>query len=554
MRRLSLHVAVACVMAMFGTTWAEDEQSLVLWNRLGSESDVLNSAVGPGGKLNGGRFVEGRFGKGIELNMQEQFGVTFPPEIVPGPDGCIEFWAKLVDFPSELHWGDRPGLIAATDEGGSRHFMLHFNGNDGRANGGLCARVAGLGNAGTGLFGNWTYARALGTDAVSDWHHYALVWATGGIPGVADDSRKAAVFVDGQLNSHRWGGTGEKLDVPTDGSFGLLCHQGMTSGRVIFDNLKIWNYAKTDFSDRNIEGIMSYPDLVPQNLSATPPQVQHGDMFFVQWIVKNSSLVRVDDHWKDAVYLSQDEFLDENDERIAEWDAIDTVPLAGRGLYGGFAVLTVTCTRPGSYYIIVNLDDEEDVIEEDEDNNTISCQIEILPVPALELVIDGYSLIERRSLGEGIYDYELVLRVRNDGTEDAHNASASLIAWHTANISVPDADVTFGVIAVGETITGADTFVIRIDRYVFVDEIETEWQINCDEKQSSQALTIMLTPADVSGDDCVDVRDLLFIRANLGLAGSGIVTPEADINADGVCNVLDLLFVRSNLGRGGGCP
>ncbi len=156
MRRLSLHVAVACVMAMFGTTWAEDEQSLVLWNRLGSESDVRNSAVGPDGKLNAGRFVEGRFGTGIELNMQEQFGVTFPPEIVPGPDGCIEFWAKLVDFPSELHWGDRPGLIAATDEEGSHHFMLHFNGNDGRGNGGLCARVAGLGNAGTGQYGNWT--------------------------------------------------------------------------------------------------------------------------------------------------------------------------------------------------------------------------------------------------------------------------------------------------------------------------------------------------------------------------------------------------------------
>ena len=229
-------------------------KGLVLWNRLASESDVRNSRVGPGGTLNAGRFVEGRFGKGIELNMQEQFGVTFPPAIVPGPDGCIEFWAKLVDFPASLPWGDRPGLIAACDKDGSAGFMLHFNGNDGATNGGLCARVAGLGCAGTAQYGDWTYARALGSDAVGDWHHYALTWATDGIPGVADGTRKAAVFVDGRLNSGYWGGgTGKTLTVPTKGRFGLLCHQGVTSGRIVYDNLKIWKFAKTDFSDRNDE-------------------------------------------------------------------------------------------------------------------------------------------------------------------------------------------------------------------------------------------------------------------------------------------------------------
>jgi hypothetical protein len=231
-----------------------NQKGLVLWNRLGSESDVKNSRVGPGGKLNAGRFVQGRFGLGIELNMQEQFGVTFPPEIVPGPDGCIEFWAKLVDFPADLPWGDRPGLIAACDDNGSAHFMLHFNGNDGASNGGLCARVAGLGCAGTGQYGSWTYARALGMDAAGDWHHYALVWATDGITGVAGGTRKAAVFVDGRLNSDFWGGgTGNKLAVPTTGRFGFLCHQVLPSGSIVFDNLKIWNYAKTNFNDRDNE-------------------------------------------------------------------------------------------------------------------------------------------------------------------------------------------------------------------------------------------------------------------------------------------------------------
>ena len=43
------------------------------------------------------------------------------------------------------------------------------------------------------------------------------------------------------------------MPLPEAGRFGLLCHQNMTTGRVVFDNLKIWDYAKTDFSNLNEE-------------------------------------------------------------------------------------------------------------------------------------------------------------------------------------------------------------------------------------------------------------------------------------------------------------
>jgi hypothetical protein len=232
-------------------------EGLVLWNRLDSDNDVTRSAVGPEGKFNAGRFVEGRFGKGLELNMQEQFGVTFPLDIVPTSAGCIEFWARLSDFPENLPWGQKPGLIGTNDKDeGNRGSILHFNGNDGASNGGLCVGLGGIGAAGTAQYGNWTYARALGTDAVSDWHHYALVWNTAGIPGVAEGTRCIAVFVDGRLNTGLWNGAAAPtgpLALPKDGRLGLLCHQGLPSGRVVFDNLKIWNYAKTDFGDRTEE-------------------------------------------------------------------------------------------------------------------------------------------------------------------------------------------------------------------------------------------------------------------------------------------------------------
>jgi hypothetical protein len=56
--------------------------------------------------------------------------------------------------------------------------------------------------------------------------------------------------------------------------------------------------------------------------------------------------------------------------------------------------------------------------------------------------------------------------------------------------------------------------------------------------------------ADVSGDDCVNVIDLLTVRNNLGKAGSLIFPPAADVDGDGICNVADLLIVRNRLGNG----
>lgn len=229
------------------------QKGLVLWNRLGSESEVKNSRVGKGGTLTAGRFVEGRFGKGIELNMQEQFGVTFPAEIVSGPDGCIEFWARLVNFPGDIRQpgGVWPSLIATRDDKGSVSSLMHFCANDGAYAGGLCFQVAG--NGGTGGYGYWPYAKALGAGTAEGWHHYALVWAGDGVPGVDNGKRRTAIFVDGKLNTGFWNGAGGSLTIPKTARFGFLSHQGTEGGSVVFDNLKIWSYARTDFNDRDRE-------------------------------------------------------------------------------------------------------------------------------------------------------------------------------------------------------------------------------------------------------------------------------------------------------------
>ena len=230
-------------------------EGLLLWNRLDSADSVQNSVVGPAGTYNAGRFVDGRFGKAIELNMRESFGVTFPPEIVPGPAGCIELWAKLSDFPHELPWGSSPALVTVRGAGEERCLAFHFNANDGGGNGGLCVRVDGVGAAGTGSAGSWNYAQALKTETSQGWHHYAIVWSGKGIPSVQDGTSRVAVYVDGKLTSQSWcRKMGSTYSIPPNGRFGLLFHHNEAApGTVTFDNIKIWNYAKTDFSDRNKE-------------------------------------------------------------------------------------------------------------------------------------------------------------------------------------------------------------------------------------------------------------------------------------------------------------
>ena len=56
-------------------------------------------------------------------------------------------------------------------------------------------------------------------------------------------------------------------------------------------------------------------------------------------------------------------------------------------------------------------------------------------------------------------------------------------------------------------------------------------------------------PADVNGDDVVNIFDLIIVAQGLGTG-----KPEADVNGDGVVNVFDLVFVAGAIGGGGAAP
>lgn len=249
-------------------------RGLVLWNKLGAQAEIENSEVGLDGTFLGGSFVEGMFGNAFSVTgyvHHDNTLVRFPKEVIPTDAGAIEVWAKLAGFPSSVGYGHHPGFFRITD--GYSTFQMIFDSNNGAGHGGLCGTVGHGFHCGTGGYGGgWTYEGVLGPGQAEEWHHYALVWDKNGIPRVADGTKKVAVFLDGQLNCTRWNdywGSGSELVPLTGGELGLV-YNWASYGTVAVDNIRIWDFAKTDFSDRFSEAPDSDGDGVPDDLDAFP--------------------------------------------------------------------------------------------------------------------------------------------------------------------------------------------------------------------------------------------------------------------------------------------
>jgi len=231
---------------------------LVMWNKLGSEQEVQNSAFGPDLEFyegSSGNDVEaersypaGRFGEGISIdgsyaNLDYVHNLVLnSTEGVLDPDqGCAECWVYMEALPV-----------------GFSHGMYRFFGGDSGLDEivGLCA-----GNNGTTephLFAfaafNGTrqsaYAPMTGIVATEEWIHVAGVWNRTGIDGSADTVR---LYLNGQViaatNASDWG-------TSPDGQIDICGgNDANIAGKFKMDNLKVWSYAKTDFGDRFHEGL-----------------------------------------------------------------------------------------------------------------------------------------------------------------------------------------------------------------------------------------------------------------------------------------------------------
>ncbi len=263
---MSLRVTtVLCAAIVSAPIALANPDSLVLWNKLGSVPEIETSEVGLNGMITGGGFGPGMFGGAYRADFTQDLEASFPKEVIPIDAGAIEFWGRIEGFTTNVYWGPNPHFFQFVDPGrGGWHIGL--NGNNGGGLGGITASAGQFGAATGGFFfpNQVPYEQFLGVGQAEDFHHYALVWDKNGIPGVDNGTRKVVVFLDGQLDSMGFVGGPDILPI-IGGQLDLILigdGQAPTLGTevVLIDNLKIYDFAKTDFSDRFEEGCVVCPD------------------------------------------------------------------------------------------------------------------------------------------------------------------------------------------------------------------------------------------------------------------------------------------------------
>lgn len=247
-------------------------EGLVLWNTLGTDEEVVNSKIGPdlrfyteGGGINAigdAGYVSGVFGSGVTLTGQyalfqrvHNIVLDNANAFIDSERGAIEVWYKQnVDPVANLHniWRVFGGGFGLGSDMGFQSFDGDF---DDRQRFSFSLRFGGINTQ--------VYALDTGFDGYNispyngEWIHLAGVWDRAGIDGTDD---KMQLYLNGELvastTDSGWGTeVGEMVDIcsANDNSAGLF----------FMDNLKLWNYAKTDFSDRTTEdhATQSVPDM-----------------------------------------------------------------------------------------------------------------------------------------------------------------------------------------------------------------------------------------------------------------------------------------------------
>lgn len=264
---------------------------LVFWNRFEAEGNVLPSEVGPDVQL-ANRFIDswdyaeivpGKFGNGLWIDRDANdydsmvggnfFGTNLQDMALTPEQGAIEFWFTFkYDASTEDHayffinasefTGDfddinlNTFLIQASWSGWSSNgktfqFSMDSNADD------LPPVYIQTPDFSAAPGGKWGFE-----DGTT--YHFAFVWDSEGIDSTTDTMR---MYIDGEKAASG------NLELPT-GNFDPYLYLGTRpnpySDRTGFydsvvgvtDNMKIWNYGKSDFSDRFVEGIGPQKDII----------------------------------------------------------------------------------------------------------------------------------------------------------------------------------------------------------------------------------------------------------------------------------------------------
>jgi hypothetical protein len=243
--RITLLATAVALLWSFNTAKAN---SLVLWNRLGSNTEVLNSVVGPNLSFYSDSdpvsmaattaYVPGMFGGAVTIGPGDYFSTARVHNLVlnnanlyVNPEhGTVEAWFKQNSQPVDY----------------SNGIYRLFDGGFGLGGG------VGLESTASGLHFNMNFGGAfvdVGHDISTlnnTWIHVAGVWDRAGINGSADTLR---LYVNGAMvastTQSDWGTTMFSPRVDIAGA-----NDNAIVNAFDEDNLKLYDFAMTDFSHR----------------------------------------------------------------------------------------------------------------------------------------------------------------------------------------------------------------------------------------------------------------------------------------------------------------
>ena len=236
----------------------KDEKALILWNKLGSFEEVTNSEFGPDLFPGSGMlFQGGKYGNGLYVPMvggiRSVHSPYTPRNVVPLGSFSIEFWYKRTH--NDEHDGN--SFIQAAYENNGKG-VIDFTGLAGYV--GMWQIYASIRDNDGKWIGRYTHNLKTKENWESffpknQWIHLAF-------------SHEATWPVGSRIKIFRNGVELSDLMVEFEsGYMGHVGQYGVNGFRIgnfiawdtwgaggVIDNLKVWNYAKTDFSDRDTEG------------------------------------------------------------------------------------------------------------------------------------------------------------------------------------------------------------------------------------------------------------------------------------------------------------
>lgn len=220
----------------------DPERKLVLWNKLGSINEIGKSEIGPNGKAVGPiDFGLVKFGNGvIPKDGNFESGVDFPSSIFNPESGTIEFWMKPFFAPKAFDYGVYGFINNAYINSSWRQPIAWFWHNP------------------NSIQVDFRFGRETGVAlSFDDFNpelnnpvHMALVWDRNGVEGTDETIR---IYVDGikraSSTSKNWG-----TDNSGESRIASGIDRNFSQNRFALDNIKVYKYPKTDFSDRENEG------------------------------------------------------------------------------------------------------------------------------------------------------------------------------------------------------------------------------------------------------------------------------------------------------------